>query len=292
MTRDHPPSAASPAESNLSIQLRPPVALILLVAIAGGTALAGAQAQELPDTLPLDMSVWYRRDYNRCNGAGRVTTGGDSITIQADHSALKYWQAPTLIGPLPINERWGWIRRCDRPPGAFAAEARKRGEAEQILIRVEDYPYVTWRWRIEGTVDDSRTASPAGKIMRAGDDFAAKIGFQMLPEGSDDLREVAYVWTRSIPEGTTLVQEAGALFWHFKFYRIVAESGDEHVGEWRTETRNLLDEYHRIWPDEKPGVLVRIFLMTDGDNTGTIATASYADIVLHRNPPEQIDTEG
>ncbi len=262
---------------------------MLLGAIAAGTALAGAQAPELPDRVPLDMSVWYRRDYARCNGAGRVTKGGDSITIQADHSALKYWQAPTLIGPLPINERWGWIRRCDRPPGAFAAEVRKQDA--QTLIRIADYPYITWRWRIEGTVDDSRTANSAGKILSAGDDFAAKIGFQMLPRDGDDLREIAYVWTRSIPEGTTLVQEAGALFWHFSFYRIVAESGDEHVGEWRTETRNLLEEYRRIWPDEEPGELMRVFLMTDGDNTGTIATATYADIVLHRTRPERLDTD-
>lgn len=275
----------------MTIYLRPPAAFVLLVAIAGGAALAGAQARELPDRLPLDMTVWYRRDYARCNGAGRVTIGGNSITIEADHSALKYWQVPTLIGPLPINKRWGWIRRCDRPPGSFAKEARKRAEAEDVSVRVVDYPYITWRWRIEGTIDDSRTANAAGKIQSAGDDFAAKIGIQMLPAGGDDLREIAYVWTRSIPEGTTLVQEAGALFWHFRFYRIVAESGDEHVGEWRTETRNLLEEYKRIWPDEEPGLLMRIFLMTDGDNTGVKVTASYADIVLHRTLPLQVDTD-
>jgi len=274
----------------LTIHLRPPVTLLLLVAIAGGTALGSAQTPALPDTLPLDMGVWHRRDYSRCRGAGRVTTGGNIITIQADRSALKYWQVPTLIGPLPINERWGWIRRCDRPPGAFGTEARKRAEADGITVQVTDYPYISWRWRVEGTIDDSRTANAEGRIRSAGDDFAAKLGIQMLPVGGDDVREIAYVWTRSIPEGTTLVQEAGALFWHFSFYRIVAESGDEHVGEWRTETRNLLEEYKRIWPDEEPGVLMRIFLMTDGDNTGTKVTASYADIVLHRTLPRDIDT--
>lgn len=275
----------------MTLPLRPSIAFLLLVAIAGGSALAAVQARELPDTLPLDMSVWHRRDYSRCSGAGRVTIGGNRITIEADHSALKYWQIPTLSGPLPINERSGWVRRCDRPPGAFVTEARKRAEANGVTVLVTDYPYISWRWRVEDTIEDSRTADSSGKIQSAGDDFAAKLGIQMLPEGGDDLREIAYVWTKSIPEGTTLVQEAGALFWHFTFYRIVAESGDEHVGEWRTEIRNLREEYKRIWPDEEPGVLMRIFLMTDGDNTRTKAAASYADIALHRTWPGQISQE-
>ncbi len=82
-----------------------------------------------------------------------------------------------------------------------------------------------------------------------------------------------------------LVQEAGALFWKFKFYRIVQNSGDEHAGQWRTATRNLLQDYKRIWPDEEPGTLLRVFLMTDGDNTNVAAKASYADVVLHRTRP-------
>jgi hypothetical protein len=269
--------------------LRPSLLLCLLAGLAGGSAFAVARPQEPPESLPLDMSVWHRRDYSRCSGYGRVQKHDNILTIAVDDSALKYWQIPTLIGPLPINEQWGWVRRCDRPPASFAIDAREQAEADGIAIMVEDFPYVTWRWRVDGTIDDAKTADKNGKIRGAGDDFAAKVGIQMTSRETGELRELAYVWTRTIPENTTLVQEAGALFWKYKFYRIVAESGEDHVGEWRAETRNFLEDFRRIWPDEEPGVLLRVFLMTDGDNTESAVAADYADLVLHRSPPAQLE---
>lgn len=271
------------------MSLRPAATFLLLLGVAG--AAAGIVPQQArPENLPLDMRTWYRRDYSRCNGAGRVTVGGAGITIEVDSSALKYWQLPTLLGPLPVNERAGWVRRCDRPPASFARDAIDRARGMNSTIHLRDYPYVSWRWRVQGTIDDAETADAEGRIQSAGDDFAAKVGFQMLPEGSEELRELAYVWTRTIPEDTLLVQESGALFWQYRFYRLVVESGEEHVGTWREVTRNLAADYKRVWPDEEPGILLRVFLMTDGDNTGVSVAASYDDLVLHRSPPRGVPT--
>ena len=70
-----------------------------------------------------------------------------------------------------------------------------------------------------------------------------------------------------------------------------AESGDEHAGRWQTASRNLLDDYKRIWPDEEPGTLLRVFVMTDGDNTNVAAEASYARVALHQTPPGDLATD-
>ncbi len=266
-------------------------AFLLLLACASGAAVAlTAQDSLRPESVALDMSDWHRRDYDRCRGAGRVITSPNTLTLEVDDSALKYWQLPTLLGPLEVNRRAGWIRRCDRPPASFANEMLKRTDPE-ALIEIVEYPFVSWRWSVDGTLDDSDTVDGEGRIQSRGDDFAAKIGFQMMPRGSDELREIAYVWTRTIPRDEVLLQEAGALFWKFRFYRIVAESGDEHIGMWRDVTRNLRADYQRIWPDEEPGILLRVYLMTDGDNTNVKASASYGDIVLHRSPPRFEATE-
>jgi hypothetical protein len=264
---------------------------LLLLVCAGGAAIGlTAQTVDRPESVALDMSEWHRRDYDRCRGAGRVITSPNTLTLEVDDSALKYWQLPSLLGPLEVNRRAGWIRRCDRPPASFATEMLKRTDPD-ALIEIVEYPFVSWRWSVDGTLDDSETVDSEGRVQSRGDDFAAKVGFQMMPRGSDELREIAYVWTRTIPREEILLQEAGALFWKFRFYRIVAESGDEHIGLWRDVTRNLRADYQRIWPDEEPGILLRVFLMTDGDNTNVRASASYGDIVLHRSPPRFEATE-
>ncbi len=121
-----------------------------LIGLSSGLAHAFAIPQDPPATLALDMSVWQRRDYGRCQGYGRVTIGANGVTIQVDDSALKYWQIPTLAGPLPIDPSWGWIKRCDRPPSSFATSAREQAEADGVAIQVPDYPYVAGRrcpWR-------------------------------------------------------------------------------------------------------------------------------------------------
>jgi hypothetical protein len=228
---------------------------LLLLVCAGGAAIGlTAQTVDRPESVALDMSEWHRRDYDRCRGAGRVITSPNTLTLEVDDEMLK---------------------RTD--PDA--------------LIEIVEYPFVSWRWSVDGTLDDSETVDSEGRVQSRGDDFAAKVGFQMMPRGSDELREIAYVWTRTIPREEILLQEAGALFWKFRFYRIVAESGDEHIGLWRDVTRNLRADYQRIWPDEEPGILLRVFLMTDGDNTNVRASASYGDIVLHRSPPRFEATE-
>ena len=191
------------------MSLRPAVTFLLLLGVAGGAA--GVMPQQAqPENLPLDMSVWYRRDYSRCKGTGRVTVGGNGITIEVDNSALKYWQLPTLLGPLPVNERAGWVRRCDRPPASFARDAIERARGMNATIHVRDYPYVSWRWRVQGTIDDTHTADSSGTIQSSGDDFAAKVGFQMLPEGGEEFYYVSGGLLEVQPHVVTVLADTAA----------------------------------------------------------------------------------
>jgi len=245
----------------------------------------GAERPEPIREIPLDMlGGWYRRDWDGCEGASTVEHEGRTIRIASDRSAVKYWQSPTLVGGTLRFADEGWLRSCDRPPQRFARDMLHLDEIRDLLIPVRDFPVVRWSWSVDRPVDDARTADAEGKIDSAGDDFAAKLGFQIVPHDSIDLREIAYVWTRTIPEETLLVQETRILFFHWRFYRIVARSGEPSDGL-EPVVRNLYDDYKRIWPDEEPGRVVRIYLMTDGDNTGTTAEGAYSDLrFLSRKP--------
>jgi hypothetical protein len=66
---------------------------------------------------------------------------------------------------------------------------------------------------------------------------------------------------------------------------IVAESGREKVGTWHDVTRNVYDDYQRVF-GEAPGRITAIGIMTDTDNTGANVHAYYGDIVFQRVSPD------
>ena len=239
------------------------------------------------DHVPIDMSAnWLRRDGEECKDPTVARQKDGIFSIRSDHSSALFWQIPTQNGPLPIDRDQSWIRKCKRPPLGYESKIRKQARGVHNLVDVSDYPYLTWRWRVEGTIDDTRTAKKKGKIRKEANDFAAKIGISILSK-SGKLREIAYIWTRTIPKETALTQETVVIpiILKFKWYRIVAESGEQNLNTWVPVTRNLYADYKRFYPDEEPGEVARIYLMTDSDNTSSKVAAAYADIVFHRNKP-------
>ena len=96
------------------------------------------------------------------------------------------------------------------PPRGFGKDVREQARGQYDLISATEYPYISWRWRVSNTIDDSGTADHKGKIQKSGDDFAAKIGISVL-NTRGKLREIAYLWTRTIPEETSLTQVTSVL---------------------------------------------------------------------------------
>ncbi|MYD61133.1 MAG: DUF3047 domain-containing protein [Gemmatimonadetes bacterium] len=240
------------------------------------------------DRVAVDMGGdWLRRDWDDCgeNVTGQHRDG--VFAIRSDHAAALFWQVPTKNGTaLSIDRSQDWIKRCDRPPRSFGKDVREQAQGQYDLISATEYPYISWRWRVSNTIDDSGTADHKGKIQKSGDDFAAKIGISVL-NTRGKLREVAYLWTRTIPEETSLTQVTSVALGivKYKWYRIVAESGDQNVNQWVGESRNFYRDFKRFYPDEEPAEVVRVYLMSDSDNTGSKVTGAFADLMFHRRPP-------
>ena len=62
---------------------------------------------------------------------------------------------------------------------------------------------------------------------------------------------------------------------------LVAQSGEEKVGQWVTQEVNIYKDYKRVF-GETPGKITAIAIMTDTDNTMESATAYYGDIQLRK----------
>ena len=130
----------------------------------------------------------------------------------------------------------------------------------------DDYPariYVAFRY-------DPATATVWEKANYA----AYRMFYGEYPPGA----VLNYIWDNRLPPGTTLDNA-----YTDRAKMIVVRSGGAEVGRWLTETRNVLDDYHRTFGGEPPRI-AGIAVMTDTDDTGERAVAWYDAITLL--PPE------
>lgn len=173
-----------------------------------------------------------------------------------------------------------------------AIHAVSAGGASGLVYRhhgpVADAPVLRWRWKISGTLPkgDART--------KAGDDYAARLYITFRYEPSrvglgtrlkygavKALRgeypphnAIAYIWANKLPAG-----ESVSSAYTDRVKMVSVRSGDGAAGEWRSEERDVLEDYRRLFGEDPPPY-AGIALMTDTDNTGGAAEAWYADVTL------------
>jgi hypothetical protein len=264
---------------------------VILVAMLGPVPEIGADG---PPEVPVDMTKWHRRDWDRCESPTRLTHVNGAVHIVSERSGGLFWQIPTLQGvPMKLDpEVYPWLGECKRPPRSFSEDIQEQGLDH--LMEVLEYPYITWRWKVDYSTIEKQRVRKDGKLETKYDDFPAKIGISILKKNSNTIREVAYVWSNTLPDSLMFKTETTIIpmLWKLKWRRFVAESGLENAGEWVMESRDLYEDYKKGYPGEEPGKILRIYLMTDSDNTESRASASYADIIFHRDTPDGRRVQG
>lgn len=262
-------------------------ASVLLCALAAVLSVAPAGAEPGPERVPVDMTTWYRRDWDDCESATRIELQGSTLRIKSEQSTGLFWQVPTVDGrSLELDpEEHTWLKDCKRPPRSFNSDIQKEGL--DAFIDISEYRYVTWRWKVDYAETGKQKVKPGDKLDKKYDDFPAKFGISMLKRGSNDIREVAYVWSASLPENLMFKSETTIIpfVWKLEWRRVVAQSGLDRTGEWIWETRDLYQDYKLGYDGEEPGKILRIYLMTDSDNMEGRAATWYGDIVFHKERP-------
>jgi hypothetical protein len=175
------------------------------------------------------------------------------------------------------------------------ADESASGLIRRLDIDLEDFPVLQWQWRIREPIASDPTK-------KAGDDFPARIYVTFAYEpsqvrwtqraryraaralyGDVPYNSLIYVWDGQAAEDTVFASPYAP---HF-VKSIVARSGDDD-GTLHTETRNVYDDYVRVFGGPPPRV-TGVAIMTDTDNTGTQATAWYGGISFLRRDPAAAD---
>lgn len=153
--------------------------------------------------------------------------------------------------------------------------AYSKGSASGIFYKLtfspRHDPMISWKWKVIKFPEKINVSEgKSGWIEK--DDYAARFYLIFPALIFTNIKCLEYVWDKDLPEGTIMTSP---YFDNIKI--IVAESGDENLGKWVFEERNVNDDYEKAFgrPAAKVGAIA---IMTDTDNTESVAEADYDEV--------------
>ena len=145
--------------------------------------------------------------------------------------------------------------------------------SKELTVDVREYPILQWRWK-------AVTLPKGGSARRKqSDDEAAQlyVTFPRFPSAVRS-RIIGYIWDTTAPAGSSFPsQKVGNVTF------VVIRSGEGELGKWLTETRNVLEDYRRIYGEAPKENLGAVSLSINSQNTGTSAESFFGAIAFKRN---------
>ena len=188
------------------------------------------------------------------------------------------------VGKLPKDWRWQWSDDDKNKPYQIKKEngnkylaAQDNGEsvvvAKKVNWDINEYPYISFKWRATKLPKggDARTGATADNGVSVS--IIYKKILRVIPEA------VKYVWSTTLPVGTSFQRSGIGRPWI-----VVAESGTKNLGSnWLTYTFNAKEAYSKTFGGKPPKNPVAIAILSDANNTKSMAYGDYSDIVVMKS---------
>ena len=176
---------------------------------------------------------------------------------------LSYWQEHSFKGHTSYQ-----LTEMDGQPSIKAVSMNSASAlVKKVSINLNKTPYMYWRWRVDGVLDNPNERT------RQGDDYPARI--YVVKEGDWTpwrTRSINYVWSSSQPVGTV---------WPSAYTKqsmmVAVRSGVSDALHWKAERRNVKEDFKRLFGQDVHQIDL-VALMTDTDNTEARASAWYGEI--------------
>jgi len=147
------------------------------------------------------------------------------------------------------------------------------GLHKDVTVDVSQYPYLSWAWRVD-------QLPPRGDVRQKETDDQAAQFYVVFPRFPAMVRSqiVGYVWDSTAPAGTVLSSPTNRMA-----KIIVLRSGTDRLGQWLLESRNVLEDFRRLFGDAPPKV-GKLSLLINSQNTKSSAESWFAGLVFTRHP--------
>ena len=181
------------------------------------------------------------------------------------------WKSRSFKG----TTEYTWITEEKKAYVRATSKASASGLYYRIEYDTQQYPYITWKWRVDNTInsgDESR---------KSGDDYAARVYVVFPAFFFWNTTAINYIWANKLPKEKTVPNPFSK-----NSIMIAVQSGEAETGKWIVETRNVYEDYRRVFGKEPPKAGA-IAIMTDSDNTGENASADYGSIAIWCRDPQK-----
>ena len=145
--------------------------------------------------------------------------------------------------------------------------------SKEIKVDIKSLPILQWSWQavtLPKWGDDRKSAT---------DDQAAQL-YVTFPRFPQQVRSriISYIWDTTAPAGAVFKSEKTGLVTY-----VVVRSGPADLGKWLTESRNVLEDYQKIY-GEAPGEEVGAVSISIDSNDTRSTAESYFGELLFRKP--------
>lgn len=166
------------------------------------------------------------------------------------------------------------------------------GLTKKITFNPKEYPYLSWRWKVNKTIPASDVSS------KSGDDYAARIyvifkyDVNDLPDEEKSkinwykffngklppLATLNYVWENKTAIGSIVPSP-----YTKRVKMVVVKNKESDLQKWYVEECNIYEDYKKAFGEE-PKDVISLAIMTDTDNTSSMAESYFGDIIVSKVP--------
>jgi hypothetical protein len=201
------------------------------------------------------------------------------------------WRPQIMRRDLPTT-RYELARRDGRTVLHSVSEGATSGLRCDVDIEPNDTPWLHWSWRVDSMdlratvavdeLDDSPTrlivAFDGDNTLLAPRDRLFHEMVEMVTGYAAPFATLMYVW-----DGRAAT---GSIFQYPRTSRVrylVVESGAANTGRWLGYSRNVVEDYRRVFGGD-PGRIRAVAVLSDSDDLKTHSEAWFGDIAFGRAP--------
>jgi hypothetical protein len=159
------------------------------------------------------------------------------------------------------------VKDGDIAAGRFRSVNSSFSLQKEVKVDLKQFPWLMWKWKV--------TKLPTGGDFRKPktDDQAAQVFVAF-----SKTKAIVYIWDTTAPAGLT-EDTSPVPFMTVKV--VVVRSGSAELGKWLTETRNVYDDYKKLYGSE-PSAVNGFRLQSNSQHTATSGEAYFADVMFKR----------